>query len=124
VAGSAGTVLSFTSPCSPTYRLAVEPAGAVGDGPGDATPVEELSEVQRAAVTAAVENRTNRSFSDRDALADLDGETVLVGEDRYLPRLVEKPCDTPRPELALGGWATFLVGGLVVSYGVLAHRMR
>lgn len=121
VVGVAGTALVVVSPCSESYRLAVQPTAPPDDG---ATPLDTLPSPQRAAVEAAIENRTDVRFGDREALAALDGAVVRADDTHYTARVVVVPCSTPYDEAALAGYATGLGGGFLAGYALLHRRLR
>lgn len=123
VVGAGGLVLLFTNPCPPTYHVSLQPVEAVADPPNETVSFASLDEHQRAAVTAALENRTERSFGSRDRLAALDDAVVSVDGDRYVADVVEEPCRTPYDDLSLGGFAGATVGFLLVLYAFLAWKL-
>lgn len=123
LAGSAGVALMLTTPCSPSYRLAVQSAAVAPEVPDTTVSLSELSDVRRDAVRAAVENRTDVAFADREALATLTDDVILAGGERYVARVVTVPCETPYPGMVFGGVVAVTVGAFLLGYAVLLYRL-
>lgn len=124
VAGVGGVGLQLADPCPTTYRLSLQPADAAADPPDETVRFASLSEYQRTAVTAALENRTRRTFGSRSRLEPLTDVVVAVGDDRYVADLVRSPCRSPYDELTIGGFAGATVGFFLAVYAAVLRRFR
>lgn len=123
LAGVGGVGLQLTDPCSPKYRLTLQPADAVADPPDRTVSMASLSEYQRTAVEAAADNRTRLRFTDRARLEPLTEVVIAREGGRYVADVVTEPCRSIYDELTIGGFTVALVGFFSTLYAVVAWRM-
>ena len=122
VAGVSGLGLQIMNPCTPTYKLSLQPADSVTTTPDQTVTFESLSEYQRTAVQAAVENDTRLTFQNRERLAPLTEAVITMDDNRYVAEIIENPCQSLYDELAISGFAGAIVGALVSLYALAVWR--
>lgn len=122
IAGVGGLGLLVTDPCTPTYRLSLQPADAASATPERTVSYGELRGVQKVAVDAALENRSKASFRTREPLAELTDVVIKKGGDRYVAHLRAAECRTPYDELAIAGFTGAVLGVLVIGFALVVHR--
>lgn len=123
VVGTAGVGLLLAEPCTPTYRLAVQPVEAAADPPERSVAVGSLTEQQRTAVEAAIDGRTRLALGDRAPLEPLTDVVIEAAEGRYVAEIVTNPCRSPYDELAAAGGLGVVVGGFLATYALVGRRL-
>ena len=122
VAGVGGLGLQITNPCSPTHQLSLQPTDSVATTSDQTVAFKSLSEYQRTAVQAAVENNTRLTFQNREQLEPLTEAVIMMDGDRYVAEIVMEPCQSLYDELSIGGFVGAIVGALVSLYALAVRR--
>lgn len=121
-AGVGGVGLILTDPCTSTYRLSLQPADSVPGTPERTVTYGELSDVQKTAVDAALENRTRMTFRNREPLAALTDNVIVKDGTRYVASLTTIECRTLYDDLAITGFTGAVVGLLLCGFALITHR--
>lgn len=123
IAGVGGLGLLITDPCTSTYRLSLQPADTVSDTPEQTVSYGELTDVQKIAVDAALEDRSKMSLRDRKPLAELTDTVIEKNGDRYVAHLVSAECRTLYDELAIAGFSGAVIGLFLIGFAFIGHRL-
>lgn len=122
-AGVGGVGLMLADPCEPSYRLVIQPAEAVENPPSETRSFASLSDYQQTAVEAALSNQTRLTFQRQDALEELEAVTLVVNDQRYVVTdLVRDPCRDLYEEVALVGFTSAIIGGVLAGGAVVSWR--